>query len=243
MKKKTNEVYDNLVDNYLMHSGRKGQKKGVHQFGKWQSQAVYAQGRPNPDAKVRGQKEKEIQRLAKKADYDGDAMAGMMAKALSNRRSYEDRGKHQPPVGGWRGQSDYAKGGGTKESRNDKLSRLSNEITDAMLVGDKGRASKAAKELDSLKPTKAESKPIGIKAGLKESLSSDFKRRSQRLDTLDKDMKNMYTKYMDVRWGSGRGKTSFKDIANLEYGMQFNKLSTFGNAAILLGERSLLKRM
>ena len=211
-KKKTNEVYDNLVDNYLMHSGRKGQKKGVHQFGKWQSQAVYAQGRPNPDAKVRGQKEKEIQRLAKKADYDGDAMAGMMAKAL-------------------------------KESRNSKLSRLSNEITDAMLVGDKGRASKAAKELDSLKPTKAESKPIGIKAGLKESLSSDFKRRSQRLGTLDKDMKNMYTKYMDVRWGSGRGKTSFKDILNLEYGMQFNKLSTFGNAAILLGERSLLKRM
>ena len=46
-----------IVDNYLMHSGRKGQKKGVHQFGKWQSQAVYAQGRPNPDAKVRGGRE------------------------------------------------------------------------------------------------------------------------------------------------------------------------------------------
>ena len=57
MVDKTNKVYDNLVDNYLIHSGRKGQKKGVHQFGKWQSQAVYAQGRPNPDAKVRGQKE------------------------------------------------------------------------------------------------------------------------------------------------------------------------------------------
>ncbi len=32
----------------LMHYGRKGQKAGVHKFGRWQSQAVYANGQQDP---------------------------------------------------------------------------------------------------------------------------------------------------------------------------------------------------
>ena len=47
-----------LVDNYLMHFGVPGQKKGQHDPNRrWQSHAVYAQGMPNPDAKVRGERE------------------------------------------------------------------------------------------------------------------------------------------------------------------------------------------
>lgn len=38
---------------YLMHDGRPGMSWHKHKFGKWQSQAVYAQGMPNPDAKER----------------------------------------------------------------------------------------------------------------------------------------------------------------------------------------------
>lgn len=37
--------------NSLYHEGRKGQRKGVHQFGRWQRDTVYAQGRPDPNAK------------------------------------------------------------------------------------------------------------------------------------------------------------------------------------------------
>lgn len=51
------DMFDRLTDAYLMHSGRPGQSWYTHKYGKWQSQAVYAQGRPNPDAKVRGKKE------------------------------------------------------------------------------------------------------------------------------------------------------------------------------------------
>lgn len=39
--------------NFLQHDGRPGMKWHTHKFGKWQSQAVYAQGQPNPDAKER----------------------------------------------------------------------------------------------------------------------------------------------------------------------------------------------
>lgn len=37
--------------NALYHEGHKGQRKGVHQFGRWQKDTVYAQGRPDPNAK------------------------------------------------------------------------------------------------------------------------------------------------------------------------------------------------
>lgn len=48
-----------VVDNYLMHYGVPGQKRGQHDPNRrWQSHAVYAQGRPNPDAKVRGEKDR-----------------------------------------------------------------------------------------------------------------------------------------------------------------------------------------
>ena len=36
---------------YISHSGVPGMSWRTHKFGKWQSQAVYAQGMPNPDAK------------------------------------------------------------------------------------------------------------------------------------------------------------------------------------------------
>lgn len=34
----------------LEHSGRRGQKWGEHKFGRWQSQAGYANGQPDPNA-------------------------------------------------------------------------------------------------------------------------------------------------------------------------------------------------
>jgi hypothetical protein len=37
----------------LMHFGRLGQKSGVHKFGRWQRQAKYANGQPDPNAKTR----------------------------------------------------------------------------------------------------------------------------------------------------------------------------------------------
>mgnify|MGYP007122035218 CR=1 FL=1 len=37
--------------NFLQHDGVPGMSWHKHKFGKWQSQAVYAQGMPNPDAK------------------------------------------------------------------------------------------------------------------------------------------------------------------------------------------------
>ena len=40
-------------DDELMHYGTKGMKRGQHDPNKrWQSQAVYAQGKPNPNARV-----------------------------------------------------------------------------------------------------------------------------------------------------------------------------------------------
>lgn len=41
---------DDLVtlNGVVCHYGRDGQRKGVHKFGKWQSHAKYAMGKPNP---------------------------------------------------------------------------------------------------------------------------------------------------------------------------------------------------
>lgn len=52
------DTFDQLTDDFLMHYGTPGMHWSQQGPGKrWQSQAVYAQGRPNPDAKARGQKE------------------------------------------------------------------------------------------------------------------------------------------------------------------------------------------
>jgi len=52
------KMSDNSTD-YLIHYGVPGMSWRQHGSGRrWQSQAVYAQGQPNPDGKVRGQNEK-----------------------------------------------------------------------------------------------------------------------------------------------------------------------------------------
>lgn len=52
--------FDELCHSYLMHSGTKGMHWYVNGPGKrYQAHAQYAQGRPNPDTKVRGQKNGE----------------------------------------------------------------------------------------------------------------------------------------------------------------------------------------
>lgn len=51
------DTFDNMTDDFLMHYGTPGMHWRQQGPGKrWQSQAVYAQGRPNPDANVRGNK-------------------------------------------------------------------------------------------------------------------------------------------------------------------------------------------
>lgn len=47
-------------DDELEHSGRRGQKWGEHKFGRWQPQAKYANGQPDPDAKDKKVSEKRI---------------------------------------------------------------------------------------------------------------------------------------------------------------------------------------
>lgn len=41
---------------YLQHDGVPGMKWKTHKFGKWQKQAVYAQGMPDPNEKTNKKK-------------------------------------------------------------------------------------------------------------------------------------------------------------------------------------------
>lgn len=62
--------YSEIFDSYLMHSNRPGSHWYQHKYGKWQSQAVYAQGQTDPDAKVRGEKEKKTLSALDKVKYN-----------------------------------------------------------------------------------------------------------------------------------------------------------------------------
>ena len=103
-----------------MHYGTKGMKRGQHDPNKrWQSHAVYAQGKPNPNAKVRGKKE---DRKLAGADYDGDTVY----KAPT--------GKSVRYPGGWAPQSAYKKTGtvaaGIKSGVKNAASAVKKEVTD-----------------------------------------------------------------------------------------------------------------
>ena len=56
--------------NALYHEGHKSQRKGVHQFSRWQRNTVYAQGRPDPNAKPR-----------EKSSSDSGKKEGLVTKA------------------------------------------------------------------------------------------------------------------------------------------------------------------
>lgn len=59
----------------LMHYGRKGQKAGVHKFGRWQSQAVYANGQPDPNSNRPSARKVNVTGVGKGA-HRRDAIAG-----------------------------------------------------------------------------------------------------------------------------------------------------------------------
>jgi hypothetical protein len=52
----------------LMHFGRLGQKSGVHKFGRWQRQAKYANGQPDPNAKDTKVQDKPNERISSYKD-------------------------------------------------------------------------------------------------------------------------------------------------------------------------------
>jgi len=72
-------TFDNIVDDYIRHTGVQGMHWRQHDSSRrWQTTAVYAQGKPNPDADVRGPykdnkasraDKKEARRAAKEAKY------------------------------------------------------------------------------------------------------------------------------------------------------------------------------
>ena len=86
----------------IEHHGVKGQKHGVHQFGRWQSQAKYANGKPNPDAKKtskgKGQAPKRKGAAAKKSSSSADEKARrarMRAKAQAAKAKLDAKNKQQ----------------------------------------------------------------------------------------------------------------------------------------------------
>ena len=81
---KTNQVRCK-DDAYLMHYGVKGQKYGQHDPNRrWQSQAVYANGQPDPDAKER-RKSGEKQGLVDKVTGGiGRSLSGYEARKNEN---------------------------------------------------------------------------------------------------------------------------------------------------------------
>ena len=84
----TSNTFDNIVDDYLIHSNVMGSHWYQHDPNRrWQSQAVYAKGMPNPDGKVRGGKKKELEKTS------GRYASGSKSKAEQD-EDYDDN----PPI-------------------------------------------------------------------------------------------------------------------------------------------------
>ena len=97
--------FDELCHSYLMHFGVPGHKKHQHDPNRrWQSHAVYAQGRPNPDAKVRGQKDATGTKNSTDLSASSDNGSFKNLKKLSGPPNFETRYSiNHPSNGGYDG--------------------------------------------------------------------------------------------------------------------------------------------
>lgn len=82
--KHAEDIFDALTESYLMHYGTPGMHWRQQGPGKrWQSQAVYAQGRLNPDARVKGQN--EVNAAKKRMAIQNETLPGVPSDLLRKR--------------------------------------------------------------------------------------------------------------------------------------------------------------
>lgn len=84
--------FDELCQTYLMHYGTPGMHWRQQGPGKrYQSQAVYAQGRPNPDAMVRGKNDlKDAKERMRTTHNPGDWVESDAGRKLYSEQSFKD---------------------------------------------------------------------------------------------------------------------------------------------------------
>ena len=93
--------FDELCHSYLIHFNTLGSHWYRHGEGKrWQSHAVYAQGRPNPDAKVRGQKDVIDGKNSGSASDSTSSGSFKNLKKLSGPPNFETRYSINHPLNG-----------------------------------------------------------------------------------------------------------------------------------------------
>lgn len=90
--------FDELCHSYLTHSGVKNMHWCQHDPNRrWQSQAVYAQGRPNPDAKVRGSKLDDAKERMQTKNHPDDSVESDAGRKLYSQQQLKDLSRLSGP--------------------------------------------------------------------------------------------------------------------------------------------------